>query len=215
MSKGYTVEACILGQLMFCLHACARWSDVMALTGEYRLDDVLIEAEAKRTKVSRGIKRLRVPIPYVAIATGVSDQAWANVWLVARATCRLGHDPSLLSCDAHGCFTTRPMSSSEAARHLRGFLVEAGAPQLPRQDVGSHSLKVTLLAWAARHQMRASVRRILGKHSSRQDHTVLVYSRDACIGALREIASMFGSIREGVFDPDASRALLTSIGLPG
>eukprot|EP00971_Amphidinium_carterae_P334859 6470378-Amphidinium_carterae.1 len=213
IAKAYTVEACVLGQILFCMHSSARWSDVMALTGEYRLDDVLIEAEAKRTKISRGIKRLRVPVPYVAIATGVTDKPWANSWLVARATCQLGNDPSLPGCGADGHFTTKPMTSAEAARHLRGFLVEAGTPQLPRQDIGTHSLKTTLLAWAARHQVKASTRRILGKHSSRQDHTLLVYSRDTCIGALREVASMFACIRDGSFDPDASRALLASISL--
>eukprot|EP00971_Amphidinium_carterae_P074110 1464728-Amphidinium_carterae.1 len=65
------------------------------------------------------------------------------------------------------------MSSAEAGRHLRGFLVEAGAPQLPQQNIGTHSLTTTVLAWTARHQVKASTRRILGKHSSRQDHTLL------------------------------------------
>eukprot|EP00971_Amphidinium_carterae_P077908 1541251-Amphidinium_carterae.1 len=39
MAKACTAEACVLGQILFCLHSCARWSDVMALTSEYRLDD--------------------------------------------------------------------------------------------------------------------------------------------------------------------------------
>eukprot|EP00971_Amphidinium_carterae_P296584 5891793-Amphidinium_carterae.1 len=39
-------------------------------------------------KVSRGIKRLRVPMPYLALAEGVSNKPWAKSWIAARAAAR-------------------------------------------------------------------------------------------------------------------------------
>eukprot|EP00971_Amphidinium_carterae_P286474 5687637-Amphidinium_carterae.1 len=39
------LEACVLGQMLFNLHSCARWSDTLALIGEPVSDGVLDSAE--------------------------------------------------------------------------------------------------------------------------------------------------------------------------
>eukprot|EP00971_Amphidinium_carterae_P279074 5539989-Amphidinium_carterae.1 len=92
------------------------------------------------------------------------------------------------------------MSSDEATSFLFHFLDVAGTPATPGQNIGSHSLKSTLLAWAARWPMKASMRRF----SDRKDHTMLVYSRDSCLAAIHHLAAMLADIRSGLFDPDAS-----------
>eukprot|EP00971_Amphidinium_carterae_P172699 3423736-Amphidinium_carterae.1 len=57
--------------------------------------EVVVTLEAARTKVSRGIRRLRVPIPYVALAGGVSGYKWARAWWEMRKSFSCALDPSL------------------------------------------------------------------------------------------------------------------------
>ena len=64
MKKENIYEAAVLGHCLFTLHSCARWSDLLALVGEPEIDDAVITAESKRTKTSRGLKKLRIPIPF-------------------------------------------------------------------------------------------------------------------------------------------------------
>eukprot|EP00971_Amphidinium_carterae_P039429 774887-Amphidinium_carterae.1 len=86
---------------------------------------------------------------------------------------------------------------------------------MPKQCLGSHSLKATLLAWGTRFRMKASTRRVLGKHSDRKDHSMLIYSRDVCLASLQAVAEMFLAILKGEFDPDASRSVLAAGALLG
>eukprot|EP00971_Amphidinium_carterae_P331561 6465204-Amphidinium_carterae.1 len=202
------VEACVPGHILFDLHSCARWSDTLPLSGEPVSDGVLVSAESKLTKTSRGLKRLRVPVPYLALSDAVSGYQWGKAWISAREACALSPDPSLQSVDNDWAFLHKHMSADEAKDHLIRFLAALGCPQNPGQNLGSHSLKTTILAWAARWPMKPSMRRLLGKHSDRKDHTMLVYSRDSCLAAMHHLANMIAEIREGAFDPDASRSVI-------
>eukprot|EP00971_Amphidinium_carterae_P147150 2916071-Amphidinium_carterae.1 len=142
------VEACALGQLLFIS------SRLRKPTG----DGYLISAESKLTKTSRGIKRLRVPVPFLALTDGVSGYDWGRVWLASRQAYAISSDPSLQSVDAEWAFVGRSVSSDEAHVLLLHFLSVAGTPPLAGQNLGSHSLKATLLAWAARWPMKSGMR---------------------------------------------------------
>ena len=210
VKKDSVQEAAVLGQCLFALHSCARWSDLLALAEEPQLDEAVVTVNSKRTKTSRGLKKLRIPIPFVAIRHGVSGQDWASSWLSARKASGLQQDPSVKKMLTSASFGADQMDSTTASRHLRAFLIEAGCPPSPKQNLGTHSLKATLLSWAARWSMKASSRRILGKHSDRKDHSMLTYSRDVCIAALKDVALMFLDIKEGKFDPDATRSIIVT-----
>ena len=181
-------EAAVLGHCLFALHSCARWSDLIALAEEPELDDVIVTCHSKRTKTSRGLKKLRVPIPFVGLSGGVSGKAWAVSWLRARKETGLAVDPAVRKLTTSVTYGSDLMDATTASRHLRAFLVEAGCPPGQHQNLGAHSLKATLLSWAARWSMKASSRRILGNHSDRKDHSMLTYSRDVCIAALKDVA---------------------------
>ena len=210
IDKSNPCEVAVLGHCLFALHSCARWSDLMALAEEPEIDDVVVMANSKRTKTSRGLKRLRVPIPFVGMSEGVSGRNWAATWLEARKKTGLTVDPSVRKLASNVAFGAEHMDATTASRHLRAFLVEAGCPAGQRQNIGAHSLKATLLSWSARWSMKASSRRILGKHSERKDHSMLTYSRDICIAALKDVALMFADIKCGKFDPDATRSIIVS-----
>eukprot|EP00971_Amphidinium_carterae_P329461 6461920-Amphidinium_carterae.2 len=208
-TKAVSPELVVLGHILFVLHTFARWNDLPALDAPPKINDILVEAQSKRTKVSRGLKRLRVPLPYAALCSGVSGSPWANNWVRARELFTLTAGPSILSVSQDG-FGKGPMSSTEACRHLRALLFEAGTPPVPGQRLGSHSLKATILAWAARYPIKASLRRVIGKHSDHKDHSMLIYSRDTCIAGLQAVTEMFSAIINGEFDPDATRALIVA-----
>ena len=82
-------RACVVGQLVFCAHACARWAD------SQRIKDIKIEADAESGVVlvlagALGSKtattaeaRTRI-LPYVALGRGISNVFWAETWLAAR-----------------------------------------------------------------------------------------------------------------------------------
>eukprot|EP00971_Amphidinium_carterae_P089314 1767721-Amphidinium_carterae.1 len=49
-----TARTCALGHILFTLHSCARWSDLMSLAAEPAFDGhVVLVAETKKTKTSR------------------------------------------------------------------------------------------------------------------------------------------------------------------
>eukprot|EP00971_Amphidinium_carterae_P267641 5309421-Amphidinium_carterae.1 len=100
------------------------------------------------------------------------------------------------------------MSASQASDLLRDCLAKMCSPPLGSQELSSHSLKSTLLAWCARFGVKSSVRRQLGKHSDPRDRSMLVYSRDVSLAALSHVAALFRAIEAGAFDPDASRSIV-------
>eukprot|EP00971_Amphidinium_carterae_P215548 4278406-Amphidinium_carterae.4 len=63
------------------------------------------------SKASRGVRRLRVPMPYVALAEGVSGYKWARAWLDMRKSFSCAFDPSLGGVGVAGCFLHSPVST--------------------------------------------------------------------------------------------------------
>eukprot|EP00969_Alexandrium_andersonii_P053180 2337087-Alexandrium_andersonii.AAC.1 len=77
---------------------------------------------------------------------------------------------------AGGGWSQRPMTSTEGGLWLREILSKHGVDPVELANVGSHSLKCTLLSWAAKAGMRPSERRVLGYHSKPGDRSVLELS---------------------------------------
>ena len=69
-----------------------------------------------------------------------------------------------------------------------------------------HGLKATLLSWAAKSTLfTADEQLALGHHVSAQYKSAMIYSRDNQISLCKKVNIMFSKIRDGTFDPDASR----------
>ena len=94
---------------------------------------------------------------------------------------------------------TTPLLNYDANRWLRAML--GLSPATAKQNVGMHSCKVTLLAWAARYGLSLADRKLLGYQTSSQDETALLYSRDAMSSPLRELSRMLADIRKGGVRP--------------
>eukprot|EP00435_Cladocopium_sp_Y103_P003901 s357_g1.t1 len=66
---------CILGQLLFCVHACCRWKDsqrLKSLTAEQGHGETLVHAEALQSKTATSAEARTRFLPYVALGTGVT-----------------------------------------------------------------------------------------------------------------------------------------------
>eukprot|EP00971_Amphidinium_carterae_P163909 3249356-Amphidinium_carterae.2 len=83
------------------------------------------------------------------------------------------------------------MTPNEGATWLTTFLALAKTPQREGQKLGSHSLKATILSWAAKWGMSSDIRRALGQHFNLQDRSVDVYSRDQVAPCLRSLSATF------------------------
>ena len=74
------------------------------------------------------------------------------------------------------------------------------------EGFGTHSMKATLLSWAAKRGLPPDVRTALGYHVQVGQDSTLTYSRDALARPLRKLEAMLSEVRLGTFDPDVSRS---------
>ena len=201
---------CIIGQLLFCIHACCRWRDAQRLksiSAESGHGETLLHASALASKTAVTVEARTRFLPYAAIGTGVSTVNWADLWLEARDAEGLGFaecvQPSF--SERQACWLETPMSASEATAWLRDFL--HGTAGFKPEQVGSHSCKTTLLTWAGRCvrvPFSPSERRLLGHHLDPNMKSVLCYSRESFTTLYSKVLSMLRLIRSGEFCPDQS-----------
>ena len=102
----------------------------------------------------------------------------------------------------NGSFSKRSLTSQECAGILNALL---GLKQKGDVKVSSHSLKTTLLAWAARYGLNERTRTLLGHHSLQGD-SLACYSRDVLSGPTRDLCGMLLNIRNQKFNPDSTRS---------
>ena len=96
--------------------------------------------------------------------------------------------------------------TQEFANKLRDLLVRLGFEPEALATIGSHSLKVTCLAWSAKFGVAKEQRRLLGYHLAPGDRTLEAYSRDSMAAPLRCLDEVLCAIFSRDFDPDATRS---------
>ena len=114
--------------------------------------------------------------------------------------------PTLPQVLSNGSFGTEAMTASEGTIWIKDLLQSYGSRIDPSRKITSHSLKATILSWAAKRPLRKSVRRALGHHLDSSDTSVATYSRDFLYSALVSLDKLLEEVKSGKFDPDASRA---------
>lgn len=213
-------EASVLGFGLFCTHTRSRCSDAAKVTAEPQLDmceveDALnfayIETQAAGSTMKTGNTpaKSNFSFPLVGLALGLSGQKWAEAWLAIRA--RIGHN-----ADEDGCLQRQPLADGSFAgariqagqmtEWLRHLMERLGVERWSLRNVGSHSCKATLLSLAAKAGLGRETRRLLGGHSPPNDKSVEVYARDVLATPMQELGKIMRMVRDGSFDPDASRS---------
>ncbi|CAE7446464.1 unnamed protein product, partial [Symbiodinium sp. CCMP2456] len=165
-------DACVLGQLLMCIHSAGRWRDIQGLH-EVEVSvgpsTSLLIASGLKSKTTQTPEAQRRFLPYVAVATGVSGRNWGERWLEARTREGLtwGGDFCLPSFSLRlGRWSSVRMGSGEASAYLRDFLTA------------------------------------IGHHAASDTKSMLVYSREAYSRLYAKVVAMFRTITTGSFDPD-------------
>ncbi|CAE7744872.1 unnamed protein product [Symbiodinium sp. CCMP2592] len=206
------------GSLLILLYARCRFGDGQRATS-WVVDMVpasssegFIELTVRHFKTATSVKKKRQLLPVVAPMVSLTGLGWFEAWLAVRAELGLPRDGSLavplLPCfSAGGLPTASGLTSTEGGAVLRALL-EVGDESQPRYT--SHSLKATLLSWAAKYGIDLASRRLLGYHLDPSACSAETYARDALAAPLRLLVRMLDDVREGRFDPDATRSGMIS-----
>ena len=207
------VKRILIGNLLFILFARARVGDMAKSDFEPVLDDSggdtegLVEGRMVNHKTAKPGARQALPV--VAPAVGLTSRSWASSWLATRAAFSFDASKSgslLVAPGLEESWSDAPLLTAEVGDMLREFLITAGFERGVVRHIGAHSLKATLLSWAAKFGVPRDVRRVLGYHCAVGDRATLAYSRDEVAVPVRELQKVLSAIRSHEFDPDASRS---------
>ena len=213
-----TYEQLLASSFLLMLYARARHSDIrraVAILIDAGNDFItgFVELTVREPKQSKAARRKRLMLPVVAPMMGVGSRPWASAWQASRKTWKLAHSgdisesPLLPDMAADGSLLPCCMSTNRASSWLRALL--AKKPEFNVDGllgITTHSLKATLLSWAAKSSMDTLERTILGYHSTGVNSSTLSYSRDAMAGPLRSLQGLLRNVRIGKFNPDDTRS---------
>ena len=146
-------------------------------------------------------------LPMVAPSVGVDERNWSVKWLELRQLLGLSfeNDPRIMPApQPDGTAGMRPLETTEAAAWLRLLLQGSSDLQVDRR-LSSHSMKVTMLSYAAKRGLDIHLRMQLGYHSSPYKMG-LTYSRDGAAASIMAMEDLMEEIRLGKFDPDDTRS---------
>ena len=199
-----------IAYLLVALYARARHSDlcsVFSCSLNFEGARGFLEFNLRGHKSAKSLSLKNQLLPVLVPATSVVGRPWLDK--ACKAFEAVGQSISMVRGGPlfkavlnvqNLTFGAREVRSSEFTAMLRMFL----KPLLkPGQRVTSHSLRVTLLSWAAKFGVGREERDILGRHASAVHGAGPLYSRDLVTPAAVKLASMLEQVSSGVFRPDA------------
>eukprot|EP00435_Cladocopium_sp_Y103_P004728 s2759_g1.t1 len=201
----------IAGFMLFCIYSCCRFGDG-ARAFEPSLSQfehvILVETSCSEYKTATGERRA-VLLPLVALGSGLQGSGWALSWMKARRDCGLVGMRYLMPADSEdgSRWLDRRMTTAEGSYWLKDLLAMTGMSEAEASEFSTHSLKATILSWAAKSATFGwQERLILGHHLDEETRMTVTYSRDAIASTMVKVFRMLETVRDGVFNPDASRA---------
>ena len=201
----------VSGAALVAVYTRSRWMD-MQHTDEVVMDPdpndpVFVELKIKEFKTKKANAWRGGVMAAVGPALGVVQGNWVRTWWELRQ--QLGDQfgsgvPLMPAPDGEGSATVRPLSTEEFSKWVKMILDRNGG--LPEDcKISSHSCKATLLSFLAKFGASIPDREILGGHTGRMK-SVLTYSRDSLASPLRVLSHMLERIRQGSFNPNATRS---------
>ena len=207
-------DAVFAGAALLCCYCRGRWGDLMRserafLDFDEDNNPAYVETRTGRHKTMAAHMHRHQFLPMVAPIKGVNGKDWATPWMDRRRALGLTLPPSGLimpAPDKSGDATQRPLESGECGKWLRRLLDHGAAGELQdERRISSHSLKCTMLSFAAKRGLSVPDRLMLGYHSS-QMHMAMVYSRDGAAASLILLERLIREIAAGKFRPDSTRS---------
>ena len=200
------------GAALCCLYARARWGDLsraelLIIDTDFAGNIAYIEGRTGHHKTMQSQQHRHQFLPMVSPALGIAADEWASTWMELRRELNLELPPKGLFMPApkeDGEASARPLESRECCMWLRKILLGKLEPQHDRK-LSSHSLKATVLSWAAKRGLSMDLRLQLGYHSSKFQMG-LTYSRDGAAPGIMAMEKMLSEIRIGRYQPDNTRS---------
>lgn len=204
------------GVMLVCVYARARWSDlryIQKVEIERRKNGCLVMYTREHKTCSVGERREQY-LPLIVPWHGVTRDDWISTFLSVYE--EVGLDitkeplgPLLPAPKLGGGFLARPLMTGEASNWLRMLL--DGTSNC--SEYRSHSMKCTLLVWAARAGLDREVRAVLGHHCSALTGSEVVYSRNLQTRAIRKLQMLLHRVRVGLNMEDDLRPESDYVGL--
>ena len=202
----------VAGHLTFCLHACSRFSDslhIEELTVTTHGNICLVESSTRRHKTATTKEKKSRFLPLNCLGIGLGLLHWASQWIKSREFWGITErsDTALPAYSEVDCkLLSRSLTTGEATLYLREILTNHNCLMSEVETVTTHSLKVTLLSWAAQSaRISFHDRMLMGHHIPKGDMSVLVYSREESLRLLAQTHGLLQLIRDGIMDPDRPR----------
>ena len=201
------------GFFCFMLHGRNRKHDLM-FAEKLFLDldasnEGYLEAAASKVKTARTTELKLLLMPLLAPIQGLLERPWATLWMQSRVEQGIeGFQCKLPTLGINGKFFDHPCDSCTANKWLRKILIDAGASVSDVQVITVHGLKATSLSWMSKFGVPLQDRQLLGRHVPSHMSSALTYSRDELTTPIRKYEDMLAKIRDGQFNPDASRSML-------
>lgn len=201
----------IAGHLLMCLGSSSRFGDSIHLASlkiSNHQDMQLIEGESKSFKTAQTEERRRKLLPILSLGRFFAKQPWAQDWMDLRVQHGLTLDPALPAfSEMTQQWLPRRMTTGEAALYLKEFLTSSGFSALEVDLIGCHSLKATLLSWAAKgNYLSVPDRLLMGHHMTRDNQSAVAYARDELTRIMTVVYTMCQDVKKKSFKPDANRA---------
>ena len=203
------------GSFLFCVYSRARWSDFIhgeRVTLDRYSDGRVAYAEMEVTihkTMFSSARRFRF-LNLAAPGVGVSGGDWIGAWLQCMLTLTI--DPHSVdgACmmpapGDDGRPLKRAVESDEAGCWLRLILGAKPKRSDSSRKLSTHSLKSTMLSFAAKRGYAHQDRLSMGHHAH-PFKIADVYARDAQARDLRLLDRLIQEIRSKTFLPDESRA---------
>ena len=147
-------------------------------------------------------------LPIAAPVHGLTGSVWGVKYVLARKSAGTTADDGscLVPAVAEGGILNAPYTTNEFSIALRSLLCTLGFSEDEVKNIGAHSLKATVLSWAAKYGMEKDHRRLLGYHVAAGDRSADTYARELLAAPLRSMSLMLAKIRDNKFDPDATKS---------
>ena len=189
------------GVMLICIYGRARWSDLRYIhhvSVEEGRNGFLTLYTAEHKTSAVGARREQY-LPLVVPWMGVTHDEWVKTFMQVYEMAGLDLfkvplGPLMPAPRLGGSFGARPFSTPEAAQWLRLLLQGTQDGDCFR----AHSLKTTLLVWAAKAGLDKEVRAVLGHHASALQGSEVVYSRHLQTRALRKLNMLLHRVRIGL-----------------
>ena len=203
-------DGVLAGAALFAIFSRSRIGDLRRCAKEPVLDTVgdfgYMETAFLEHKTARAGTKKALPI--VAPARGLVGP-WAQDWARTRRGAGLDaakNGTMLPALGDNGQWLNVSYTTVEFASAVREVLLRRGVPGESLNNIGAHSMKATLLSWAAKFGIDKVTRRTLGYHAEPGDRSVETYSRDAMAAPLRHLDRVLEAVRRGAFHPDSTRS---------